>query len=284
MKLKKHVKKIVLGDVFIWCFSFFYVITSINLLYSSYLETKIFSQIAFSAIQGKKNENEKFISIIHKVHEIMEARQKVFENMNYSNAFRILTSADVHLQTVSGACGSYAIVLARTFQAMGYDVRLPQMYINDYPAGHILVEVKINNNWAVADAMYKQYFITPQNNLASFHDVSTNWEYYSEQTVINYPKEYQFTRARYTNWGKIPVFGQIAKKCLTALLGDKKVSTFSIRPYFLDQYFGAFIILTFFSVPFFLLLLRKRRNFRRFTLSIEVNENEEAQEPVVIKN
>jgi hypothetical protein len=95
-------------------------------------------------------------------------------------------SATVDLMTSRGACGSYALVLARLLDAYDYPVRIAQMKADGTYGAHNVVEVKNGPSWVVLDPTFNIAFIRPDARLASFEDVRKNWSYYSLQVPKGY--------------------------------------------------------------------------------------------------
>ena len=74
--------------------------------------------------------------------DIMQSRSALFqaqEQLSWKQD--LFQSADIHLMYGSGACGGYSMVLARTLQVMGYNVRIGQLkVIKGGWGGHIIIE------------------------------------------------------------------------------------------------------------------------------------------------
>ena len=159
------------------------------------------------------------------------------------------------LMTANGACGSYADVLSELLETMGFKTRIAQMKVNETWGGHIIAEVQTSKGWVVLDASNDLFFTTPSGSLASFKDVSSNWEYYKAQTPKNYNQDYRYADVRYTNWEKIPVVMPLLKKALTVLVGTQKVNTISIRPLVLRKYkvYCLLLVISLVIVTFYLL-------------------------------
>jgi hypothetical protein len=160
--------------------------------------------------------------------------------------------ASVDLMTTRGACGSYSEVLARILQTYNLPVRIAQMKANGVFAAHNIVEVKLDNEWAVLDPTFNAYFVRPDSHLASFADVKGNWAFYSKQVPAGYDLTYRFEDVRYTNWTKIPVLLPGIKAALNFFMGTQKADTISMRSYFLDIYAIYFYLTLFIYLPLFL--------------------------------
>ncbi|HMH22389.1 MAG TPA: hypothetical protein VK563_11465 [Puia sp.] len=159
------------------------------------------------------------------------------------------------LMTANGACGSYADVLAELLETMGFRTRIAQMKVGNTWGGHIIDEVQTSKGWVVLDASNDLFFTTPSGRLASFSDVSSNWEYYKTQTPGDYNQDYRYADVRYTNWEKIPVVMPLLKKALTLFVGSQRVNTISIRPMILRKYkvYCLLLIISLVIVTFYLL-------------------------------
>jgi hypothetical protein len=155
----------------------------------------------------------------------------------------------VDLMTTRGACGSYALVLARLLNEYGYPVRIAQMKAEGIFGDHNLVEVNTGRSWVVLDPTFNLHFVTPDAHLASFADVQHNWTYYSAQTPKDYNPVYRYEDVRYTNWSKIPVLFPTIKSIFRLTMGEERTDTFSIRTLFLKIYTVYFYITLFLCIP-----------------------------------
>ena len=110
------------------------------------------------------------------------------------------------------------------------------MQVGSQPGGHIVTEAKTLKGWVVLDALYDQYFQTPEKQLASFSEVADHWRYYQKQVNKEYNLTYNYAGVRYTNWDKLPILLPLMKKALVLVLGREKTELFSLRPYFLRKF------------------------------------------------
>jgi len=158
-------------------------------------------------------------------------------------------------EAANGACGSYADVLAELLETMGFKTRVAQMKVGNTWGGHIIAEVQTTKGWVVLDASNDLFFTTPSGNLASFKDVSSNWEYYRAQTPKNYNQDYRYADVRYTNWEKIPVVMPLLKKGLTVFIGSQRVNAISLRSLVLRKYkiYCLLLIISLVIVTYYLL-------------------------------
>jgi hypothetical protein len=174
----------------------------------------------------------------------------------------VIHSSTVDMMTANGACGSYSVVLARLLKSMGYTVRIPQMIVNGQPAGHILVEVYSNGRWVVMDPLYDLYFVKPGGDLASFADVSRNWNYYKSQVPAEYNPDYTYQGVQYTNWNKVPVLMPAVHRVLSVFMNEHALATLSLRSYALRKYQMLDCILLLLIVPLSLGLIFKIVRFK----------------------
>lgn len=130
---------------------------------------------------------------------------------------------------------------------------------------HMVVEAFVNGNWAVFDPMYDISFRKPIGGLASFSEVSNDWEFYREQVPADYPRDwFGYYGVRYTNWEKIPgVLPAVREGLRWVWLGDE-VDSISLRMWVLDIYriLAALCIVS--CMLIFLLLLRIYVGFLSF--------------------
>jgi hypothetical protein len=168
------------------------------------------------------------------------------------------------LMTARGACGSYTKVFVHTMQKLGYTCRIAQMKSGQSWGVHIIAEVKTKDGWVVADPLYNLYFKTPQGKMASFADVSNQWNYYKNQLPPNYKMEYNYEDVRYTNWNKVPLIMPAIKSVLNASIGKEAADQICIRSQMLSLYkvyFYLLLILVFFLSIF---LTRRSLHFRYY--------------------
>lgn len=214
---------------------------------SSY-EDRIFEALASDVVRksnidnNNANDKEILVNCLHIVHKSIINRQGLFTNISGMKG-GVIHPLTVDLMTGDGACGSYALVLARLIKELGYEVRMVQMKVNGEFGGHIIVETQIeNDNWIVLDPIYDLYFKRPDGKLASFDDVHSDWNFYKQRVPANYDLSYNYEASRYTNWDKIPVLMPAIKKILDWTIGKKKADTFSFRIIMLRKFYVFFII------------------------------------------
>src|SRR5882724_5593263 len=223
-------------------------------------EKNFFKEIA-SEISEKRpvlNEDSSIVDALHITNLLLRYRTEIFHKSD--GPVRIGGgeydgSLTGDLLTANGACGSYADVLAELLETMGFKTRIAQMKVGDTWGGHIIAEVQTTKGWVVLDASNDLFFTTPSGNLASFKDVSSNWEYYRAQTPKNYNKDYCYTDVRYTNWEKIPVVMPLLKKGLTVFIGSQRVNAISLRSLVLRKYkvYCLLLIISLVIVTYYLL-------------------------------
>ena len=111
---------------------------------------------------------------------------------------------------------------------------------------HIVLEAKVDDRWVVLDPLFNQSFRRPDGQLASFAEVSADWEHYQEQ-IPTWRREltptdeqfydtavFNYAGARYTHWEKIPVLLPAVRAVLRLWLGEERVQHLSIRSYLVD--------------------------------------------------
>jgi hypothetical protein len=103
-------------------------------------------------------------------------------------------------------------------------------------AAHNVVEAYTGTHWVLLDPTYDLAFVKPNNQLASFSDVHSDWAYYSKQVPEGYNPIYKYDDVRYSNWSKFPVVAPMIKKLLTRLSADEYADGISIRVMFIDTY------------------------------------------------
>lgn len=133
-------------------------------------EKNLFNTLAESVnqrISTQSDNKSKLLASLHLVNSSLEPRQKAFGNSNLKG-FKagILQPLTVDLMTAQGACGSYALVMARLMEDVGFKARMVQMKANGIYGEHNITEVKVDGSWVVVDPLYDLYFRKPDGNLA----------------------------------------------------------------------------------------------------------------------
>src|SRR5712675_760621 len=83
------------------------------------------------------------VQVMHVCHNLLANRESVFKGKSFSGfKSNLLEPSSMDLMTARGACGSYALVLARVLQEYDYPVRIAQMKANGIFADHNIVETK----------------------------------------------------------------------------------------------------------------------------------------------
>jgi len=232
-------------------------------LYERDLFTAIVQNVKLSL--RTENKDTFLVHAVRMTHELLHERQDIFQNAQIATITdgNYFQSVRKDLMAAKGSCGSNAKVLARILKANACEVRIGQMTVNNSFGAHIVVETKINNNWAIVDPLYNVYFRNPNGSLASFKDVQKNWAYFKNQTPPNYDSAYKYEGIRYTNWNKIPVILPFVKKVLDVTMGKEKADEISIRPKVLRIHHILFIIGTAFYILLtsftFWLIYQKRK-------------------------
>lgn len=211
-------------------------------------ETDLFRAIRTnisSKINPSDSQDSVLVKIMHSCNKLLVNRESVFEATQFDgfSSDYLLAPASFDLMTAKGACGSFAMVLARVLQGYHYPVRIAQMKSNGVFAAHNIVEAKTYHGWVVLDPFFDVYFVNPSNKLASFEDVKNNWSYYKAQLPAGYDMRYCYEDVRYSNWTKIPILLPSVKKILDFSIGKKEADTISLRTYFLKKYNIVFNIL-----------------------------------------
>jgi hypothetical protein len=142
----------------------------------------------------------------------MQTRSAIFqgkEQLSWKQS--VFQSADIHLMYGSGACGGYSMVLARTLQALGYNVRIGQLKaIKGGWGAHIIIEYYSNllHKWVMIDPLFQFIPRTKGGNMASIQYLAKHWSDFEAQMPDEFKKRFRYDNVRYTNWDK---FGGIAK-------------------------------------------------------------------------
>jgi hypothetical protein len=178
-----------------------------------------------------------FKAAVHTTFELLEARSKVFNKETTGGIIdNLIHPVSADMMTADGSCGSYATVLARLLQSMGYETRFAQMRLSDGTIGHIVIEARARHGWAVLDPRYNLFFEQSNGQLASFDEVAANWSAYSRQVPAGYDPDYNYAGVRYTNWDKVPLLLPALHSTLSLFMPKDQLEHFSLRNYFLSKY------------------------------------------------
>ena len=262
------VKRIIRNLYFLAFLNGFLIATLFYFRMEANYEEELFSAIRLN-IANKVNLRDNQDSIVVKVmqgcNSLLGNRANFFRGQNL-DGFKVdyLHPTSIDLMTANGACGSYAMVLARIFQNYDFSVRIAQMKANGIFAAHNVVEVKTNSGWAVLDPLFDVYFKKPGRGLASFADVKNNWNYYRKQLPVGYDSTYKYEDVRYSNWGKIPFLMPTLKKLLDFIIGKQKADSISLRTYFLRMYDFYFYMILVLYIPIFIFTVRRLIKTRLF--------------------
>lgn len=224
----------------------------------------------------QKEADSLIIRSLHLVHEFGKDRLPVFGANNIGGIKGgILQPVTLDLVTAQGACGSHAYMLARLLQELNFDIRIPQMTVSGQSAGHIIVEAKTAEGWAVLDALSDAYFTKPDGTLAAFDDVKNNWAMYSKQVPADYNMAYRYEGVRYTNWDKIPVIMPLIKNVMYWTMGKEQTDGYSIRTLGLEKYtvlfnitLGVYVIILLFTINSF---VKERRKATLLQKGVQTN-------------
>jgi hypothetical protein len=139
----------------------------------------------------------------------------------------------------SGACGGYSMVLARTLQMLGYEVRIGQLKaIKGGWGAHIIIEYysKTLGKWVMIDPLFTFIPRTKSGNMASIQYVAKNWAAFEGQMPEDFKSKYRYTNVRYTNWDK---FGGVMKPyygLAKLFMGKPYADTICLRMYRLSTF------------------------------------------------
>ena len=187
------------------------------------------------------NDDSLLLGSLKLTHYLEERRQIIFGEMVMDDPYtKFLQPVSYDLMTARGACGSYSNVLANILTNLDIPVRFAQMKVRGQYGGHIVIEAKANDKWVVLDPSFNLYFVRPDGALASFADVSSNWNYYKAQVPANYKPEYAYEDVRYTNWNKIPIILPAVKSLLDKTIGAAKADEISLRTVFFRKFLWMF--------------------------------------------
>ena len=232
---------------------------------SSNYEELLFNRIIAKTFESSRvlKDEEKALGLLESTYKLLNPRKNFFGGKEWlSVRDKLLRSSDIQMLD-GGACGTHSHVLAKLLKQSGIPVRIAQMKCGKEYGCHIVVEAKISNKFVVLDPLYNLSFRNTKGQLASFSEVSHNWDFYKKQVPEDYEMKMKYEGVRYTNWNKIPVLMPLLKKLLIAFFGDD-AENISIRSFVLNLYITYFYILI--AILIFVLGLSvysyKRSSFR----------------------
>ena len=174
------------------------------------------------------------------INSIMQSRSALFqaqEQLSWKQD--LFQSADIHLMYGSGACGGYSMVLARTLQVLGYEVRIGQLKVIEGGWGaHIIIEYysDLLHKWVMIDPLFQFIPRTKGGNMASIQYLAKHWSDFEAQMPEDFKNQYRYNDVRYTNWDK---FGGIAKPyygLAKLFMGKAYADTICLRMYGLSTF------------------------------------------------
>lgn len=238
-------------------------------------EDQIFKAIATQVKQTTRSENQDSILVnaLNLTYSLEKFRSFVFDNKQINTIKSdLIRPVSFDLMTGKGACGSYSYVLGRILAELNFEIRFAQMKVDGQCGGHILIETKTANGWAVLDPSYNLFFTRADGTFASFNDLKQNWDTYKNQVPADYNMKYNYSDVRYTNWNKIPIIMPALKAVFEFSLGEKEANEFSMRNLFLRKFdfllkvtLGVYI---FFTVILFVSYQRKVKENRQLGISL----------------
>ena len=204
------------------------------------------------------DEAQTFKNLVALTYRIQAARSANVRGMMGMNPLkgRLFRSGDMQLLDANGACGNFSHVLAEFCQAAGIEVRMVQLRFNGTYGGHNIIEAKVNNNWVVADCLFKTIIYNPDSSFASMTDVQKKPAAFVNQFPPYYPYLSAYKEFRYTNWDKIPLLMPMLKSILTLVKGPEWTNTLSLRVYFLNLHKAQFFFLLLLYIPLFFYSLK----------------------------
>jgi hypothetical protein len=174
------------------------------------------------------------------INSTMQSRSAIFQGKEQlSLKQNVLRSADIHLMYGSGACGGYSMVLARTLQVMGYEVRIGQLKaIKGGWGAHIIIEYYSTTlrRWIMIDPLFQFIPRTKNGKMASVKYLAKYWAAFEGQMPDDFKNQYRYTNVRYTNWDK---FGGILKPyyhLAKFFMGKPYADTICLRMYRLSTF------------------------------------------------
>ena len=174
------------------------------------------------------------------INNIMQSRSALFqaqEQLSWKQD--LFQSADIHLMYGSGACGGYSMVLARTLQVLGYDVRIGQLkVIKGGWGGHIIIEYysDIHQKWVMIDPLFQFIPRTEWGNMASIKYVAKHWSDFEAQMPEDFKRQYRYTDVRYTNWDKFGGIPKLYYHTAKLFMGKAYADTICLRMYRLSTF------------------------------------------------
>ncbi len=250
---------------------------------------RVFDRIVASETTSSMSEEEVTLTLLHKLHSIMWTTKPMFaprDDPDGNDSWRSPTDSWVTdvvdlLATGEGGCGSFSLVVGKALDRAGIDFRILQMTCQqNTPGCHILLEAKIDGRWAVLDPLFDLSFRKPDGKLASFAEVSRDWDQFRQQvpesrrtappTSERYydTAMYDYSDVRGTNWNKVPVLMPAVRRLLVWVIGEERTKYISLRSWVYDIN-EVYLVAS--SIAYLLVLLlhwrrwRKRRTQRRAT-------------------
>lgn len=174
------------------------------------------------------------------INSIMQSRSALFQAQEQLSLKQdLFQSADVHLMYGSGACGGYSMVLARTLQVLGYEVRIGQLKVIEGGWGaHIIIEYYSNllHKWVMIDPLFQFIPRTKGGNMASIQYLAKHWSDFEAQMPDEFKKRFRYDNVRYTNWDKFGGIPKLYYHTAKLFMGKTYADTICLRIYRLSTF------------------------------------------------
>lgn len=172
------------------------------------------------------------------IHQVMTSRHALFKDqIELSWKQDLLPSADIDLMYGAGACGGYSMVLARTLQLLGYQVRIGQLKTLNYGyGGHIVIEYysTVLKHWVMIDPLFLWIPKDKKGEMASIKQVANHWEKFSTTMPKELEASYRFNDVRYTNWARWRGAPKIIYHAVRLIKGTDYADGICLRMYVLS--------------------------------------------------
>jgi hypothetical protein len=174
------------------------------------------------------------------INSIMQSRSALFQAQEQLSLKQdLFQSADVHLMYGSGACGGYSMVLARTLQVMGYNVRIGQLKVIEGGWGaHIIIEYysPLLKKWVMIDPLFQFIPRTKGGNMASVQYLAKHWPDFEAQMPDEFTSRFRYDNVHYTNWDKFGGIAKIYYHTAKLFMGKAYADTICLRMYGLSTF------------------------------------------------
>jgi hypothetical protein len=198
---------------------------------SNFINTQVHG-IVRSVTTDRMTNEEKALALLRETYDIVRFGLRHADSADLKRVQRLpIASFDELIFLPAAACGDASAILFRLLDDAGIPSRMAQMRCGGRDGCHIIDEAFIGGRWVALDPLFNLAFRNDRGQLATFKEISANWQSFRKQAPPGYSQRYRYEAVRYTNWQKIPIVMPALRRVLVAIFGEARTSEISLRSY-----------------------------------------------------